>query len=268
MALAALILAGTRAGADDPMARAYGVRHKALLPVNGRPMLARVVDALRATTGIGRIAVSIETPAPVEALFGEDIAVLPAAAGPSQSIAEGLDALGAPMLITTADHPLLRPEWITAFVARAAMLTPSCDFAIGIATRTVIERDVPGTRRTYITLRDMVFSGCNLFLARTPRAAAVLALWQRIEHARKQPLKMAALLGPGLLARALTRTLTSDALCARITRLTGARPALIPIDNGWAAVDVDKPADLALVTRHLADAAAMSRSADSLSSTS
>ena len=43
----ALILAGSR-GPDDPMARAAGVSHKALLPVAGVPMLLRVVEALRA----------------------------------------------------------------------------------------------------------------------------------------------------------------------------------------------------------------------------
>ncbi|MFC7554928.1 hypothetical protein ACFQU7_25930 [Pseudoroseomonas wenyumeiae] len=43
----ALVLAGSRAGAADPMAMAAGVSHKALLPVGGVPMLARVLEALR-----------------------------------------------------------------------------------------------------------------------------------------------------------------------------------------------------------------------------
>ena len=43
--MGAVILAGDR-GADDPVARARGTRCKALTPINGRPMLMRVLDAL------------------------------------------------------------------------------------------------------------------------------------------------------------------------------------------------------------------------------
>ena len=46
----ALILAGSR-GPDDPMARAAGVSHKAMLPVDGVPMLLRVVEAVRDLDG-------------------------------------------------------------------------------------------------------------------------------------------------------------------------------------------------------------------------
>ena len=41
----ALVLAAGR-GPNDPMAKAYGVSHKCALPVNGVPMLRRVVNAL------------------------------------------------------------------------------------------------------------------------------------------------------------------------------------------------------------------------------
>ena len=67
--ITAVILAGSRAGAADPMASAAGVSHKALLPVAGVPMLARVADALRASPAVGRIAVMIEAPERTLAAF-------------------------------------------------------------------------------------------------------------------------------------------------------------------------------------------------------
>src|SRR4029077_14791730 len=42
----AIILAAGR-GPDDPMAKAYGVANKTVIPVAGVPMLARVAGALR-----------------------------------------------------------------------------------------------------------------------------------------------------------------------------------------------------------------------------
>jgi len=248
MALHALILAGSRQGAQDPLAKAHNVSHKALLPIAGQPMLARVVETLRNTPAIADITICIETEAPVTSLYGPAIPILPSAQGPSESIHRALTQLGAPLLVTTADHPLLQRTWIEDFLKNAG----TADFAIGIATKATIERDVPKTRRTYIRLRDLQFSGCNLFLLRTPQAANIITLWRKIEHARKKPWTMAALLGPQILLRALTGTLTEHALIARVTKLAhGARPALIRIDDGWAAVDVDKESDFALAEKRL-----------------
>ena len=48
----ALILAGSR-GPDDPIAKLAGVPHKALAPIAGRPMLAYVLEAVRAVPLVG-----------------------------------------------------------------------------------------------------------------------------------------------------------------------------------------------------------------------
>jgi len=250
--LPALVLAGSRDGAQDPLARLGKVGHKALLPVGGRPMIDRVLSTLEETKGIGPVSVSIEDHAALRRLE-RPFTCLPTASGPSGSVALALDALGTPLLITTADHPLLRPSWITAFVQEANQ--SDCDLAVGVALKATIERDVPHTRRTYIRLRDMTFSGCNLFLMRTPKARAVVTLWQSLERDRKRPLRMARTLGYGILLRALLGRLSSAALVARIAQLTGAKVALIPIDDGRAAVDVDKPQDLELVEMLMARSA-------------
>src|SRR5215213_1182659 len=55
----ALILAAGR-GPADPIARAFGVTHKCLLAVAGKPMLQRVADALLDTGRFRSIGVSVE----------------------------------------------------------------------------------------------------------------------------------------------------------------------------------------------------------------
>ncbi|MBO1325828.1 nucleotidyltransferase family protein [Acetobacter sp. TBRC 12305] len=243
----ALILAGSRPGKPDPVAVASGVAHKALFPVGGVPMIARVIAALRATPAIGRIVVCTNTPDGLAPVLPPDVAMLPSSPeGPSASVLAALGQYGTPLLVTTADNALLQAGWVEEFLAR---IQPGSDMAAAVATEETVRRDVPNTQRTYIRLADMAFSGCNMFLFKTAISAQVATLWREVEKNRKHPLRIAWTLGPLILLRALTGRLTRKALYARIHTLTGAQAELVPLSDGRAAVDVDKPADMVLAER-------------------
>lgn len=242
MSFNALILAGSRGGAD-PVATYAGVSDKALIVVGGVTMLERVVVALRAA-GAGRIAVSANAPAVRTEALRLGVEPIDAAAGPSLSTLHGLHALGAPLLVTTADHALLRPEWITDFLAD----TPDdADVAALLAREDIIARDAPPTRRTYLRFADGAWSGCNLFALRNARAEAAVQLWMSVEQDRKRPWRIVRRLGPAMLLRYVLGRLTlSDAL-ARLGAVAGVRAVAVAARHGLAAVDVDKPEDLDLV---------------------
>lgn len=251
--LTALVLAGRRGG-TDPMAAAAGLSHKALVPVGGVPMLLRVVAALRACPSVGRIVVAIEAPGealgslPAAALEG--VLLRPAAASPSLSVAAILAEFGTPLLVTTADHALLTPGMVAHFLAAAPA---GADAAAALARAEVVRTAYPGTRRTWLRFRDGAFSGCNLFLLSGPRAAAVVGYWRRIEQDRKRPLAMVALLGPIALLRYALGALPLDAALAALGRRAGgAQLAAVDMPFADAAVDVDKPEDLALAEAVLA----------------
>ncbi|MFZ6764991.1 NTP transferase domain-containing protein [Pseudoroseomonas sp. WGS1072] len=248
----AIIMAGSRAGAADPMAVAGGVSHKALLPVGGVPMLSRVVRALQASPGIGRIVVMIEAPA--RSLAGYDappgLLLREAAGSPSRSVAAALAEFNTPLLVTTADHALLTPAMVAHFMAAVPAGT---DVAAGLARAETVLAAWPGTRRTWLRFRDGRFSGCNLFWIGGPGAAAVVQFWQRVEQNRKAPLAMVALLGPlALLRFSLGRLRLDAALRLLGQRAGGARLAVVELPFAEAAVDVDKPDDLALAEAALA----------------
>ncbi|WP_298090930.1 nucleotidyltransferase family protein [uncultured Sphingomonas sp.] len=242
MSFHALILAGSRGG-PDPVALHAGVSDKALAVVGGRTMLARVVEAVRAA-GADRIMVAASSSAVAHAATTLGVELLQASAGPSASTAAGLAQLEAPLLVTTADHALLEPGWITRFIADVPAGT---DVAVLLARRDVIERDVPGTQRTYLRFADGAWSGCNLFMLQTAAAARAVTLWQGVERDRKRPWRIVRRLGPGLLLRYLIGRLTLDAALRRIGETAQVRAAMVASPFGRAAVDVDKPEDLALV---------------------
>lgn len=247
MSFNALVLAGSRGGAD-PLTRYAGVTDKAMIAIDGATMLARVVAALR-DAGAGRIAVVVSSDAVRAAALALGTEAIDAAAGPSASAAKGFALLGAPLLVTTADHALLRPEWVTRFLTD---VPDDADVAVLLARRDVVEQAVPDTRRTWLRFADGAWSGCNMFWLATPQAAAAIDLWQRVERDRKRPWRIVGRLGPRLLWRYLTGRLTLAAGLARIGALAGVRVRMVASPFGLAAVDVDKPADLDLVRRLVA----------------
>lgn len=238
-----LILAGSRGGEVDPAAAYAGTSHKGLITLQGQTLLDRVLSAARAS-GAARIGVSANDAAILSALKGRDVVVLPPASGPSQSVEDGARTLGFPLVVTTVDHALLKPEWITGFLAD----TPDwADVAVMLASEDKVQAAAPQTKRTYLRFQDGRYSGCNLFLLRNETALNVVETWRKVEALRKKPWKIAAMLGPGFLIRYLLNGLTLDAAVLRLGRLAQVKAAAVRAHDGLAAVDVDKPSDLDLV---------------------
>jgi len=243
--LAALVLAGSRPGSVDPVAAAEGVAHKALVVVGGKPLLTRVVEALR-EAGIVRIAVAANDPEVMALAAALGAELVPPQAGPSASVGTAFVHMGAPLLVTTADHALLRPEWVRDFVGDVPEGT---DAAVLLASRSAVEQALPGSRRTWLRLADGDWSGCNLFLMSTPKAMAAIEAWRAVEADRKRPWKIAARFGLRPLWLYITGRLTSDGAISLLGRRVGINAHAIAARDGLAAVDVDKPSDLADVRR-------------------
>jgi len=243
----ALVLAGSRQGAVDPVAASEGVAHKALVDVAGMPMLARVLRSLR-EAGVQHIAVAADHPEVLSLAYAFSAIPVAPGSGPSASVAEGFRTMGAPLLVTTADHALLKPEWIADFVADTP---PLADVAVLMARRDRVEEALPDSRRTWLRFADGAWSGCNLFLLNSMRAGAAIETWKAVEADRKRPWKIAARLGLGTLASYLLGRLTLAEAIARLGRRVGVDAAVVAARDGLAAVDVDKPEDLVQVRQIL-----------------
>jgi CTP:molybdopterin cytidylyltransferase MocA len=248
----ALVLAGSRPG-DDPVATYAGAPHKGLIRLQGMTLLERVLRALE-EAGARKILVSTgseEVAAALKALrLSIPVSRLAAADSPSLSVAEGAEAAGTPLLVTTVDHALLQAEWVRRFLADAPAEADLCAL---LAPSSVVEAVAPGARRTWLRFRDGRYSACNLFLLKTPRALNAVRLWREVEAHRKAPLKIAAMLGPGMLLGYGLGLLTLDDAVRRLGRKASLTAAAVRTPFGLASVDVDKPADLDLVRRLLGE---------------
>lgn len=248
-----LILAGLR-HEECPLSSQAGVVSKALIELAGVRMIDHVLRALRDASDLtGTIWVS---GLPIERIaeglpddlteFSGRLVQAPTRDGPATAalaILEGGATL--PLLITTCDHPLLSPNMISYFIREAR--GAQSDFSVGLAPRSVIAPAYPHVKRTYIKLGGMGYSGCNLFYVARDKGRRAIAFWQDVGRDRKKPLKIAGRFGYGALIRMLTGRLGLNGAFEYGSRRVGAHitPVLIPIAE--AAIDVDKPSDLALV---------------------
>lgn len=240
-----MVLAGSRPGADDPVAAAEGVPHKVLATIAGRTLLERVVRTL-AQAGIKEIAVSANHPAVEAEARRLGVILLPTARGPSESVGLAFERFRAPLLVTTGDHPLLEAAWIDELVHG----TPDeADVSLMLAERCRVESTAPDTHRTWLTFADGQWSGCNLFLLASPAAERAIGAWKQVEADRKRPWRIARRLGTGTLWSYWRGKLTLAEAVARLGHTLGVNAALVPARDGRAAIDVDKPEDLALVRR-------------------
>ena len=247
----ALVLAGRRGGGDG-MADAAGLRHRALLSIAGTPMLERVVTAIFRSGVASSVAISCDDP---ELLRGTpELARLssPAmaflrfhqsGASPASSVADFFEnsAEGEPVLVTTADHPLLTPEMICYFLEEAGRST--ADFVVAMVPATVYRKQFPDQPRTFIPLRGEKYSGANLFFLRTPKAAAVARFWTRAEAHRKTPWKLVSVFGLTNLLLFLLVRLDLAAALRRASSIIGASIEAVELPFAEAALDVDKEAD-------------------------
>lgn len=243
MSVSVLILAGQREGVVDPLCAEAGVERKAVIPINGRPMIDYVLDALEAA--------DIDTPYHVsgfDADYDKRLVQSPCAPGPAGSALAALEGgIQLPALLTTCDHPLLTPDMITTFLKGAQNC--DADFCVGLATRDIIQPAYPNVKRTYLKFNDLSVSGCNLFYIANSNGLEAIRFWRQAQHYRKRPIRLASSIGIGVLLRYITGRLSLNGAFDYAARRIGitAKPVILPFAE--AAIDVDKPSDKALVER-------------------
>jgi CTP:molybdopterin cytidylyltransferase MocA len=250
----ALVLAGRRSGETDPLASVDNVPHKALLIAGGKPLIRRVVEALQSSKRISSI--RIATPHDVRdamsaALTGISGWTFSEAEGsPAKTVLTSIEQVSSDraLLVTTCDHALLTGPIVRAFLGEAM----KSDAAAACVSREVYEARFPNSRRTFIRLKDIHFSGANLFWFAGARAKGLADFWRRLEAKRKNPAAMAREIGLFTALSYLAGQMTKDGLERTIRRKTKVEARLVPLQTPEAAIDVDKPEDLVLVRSILA----------------
>jgi len=255
-----IVLAGQRPG-PDMLAQHFALERKALVPVRGEPMICHVVRTLHMSPHIGTIIILSQDAehlrSAVDAAGG---AVLVESQNSiSLSIKAQAETLGfsSPLLVTTADHPLLTVEMIDEFVRHA-----DGDVAVAMVERQTMLKQFPDARRTWLRFSDGAWSGANLFALMTQKSSFALELWADAEQDRKKAWRLFLHFGLFLAIRALTRTIGLHQAMERAGKRLGLDAQLVSMSDPVAAIDVDKLSDHVLAEKILTGRAGQSGNID------
>lgn len=218
-------------------------------------MVAYVLAALRACDEVDRIVVV----GPLElagVVTTPGVEIAPCGDSMIDNIRIGVTSLEArgKVLLVTSDIPLIDGVAIRDFLERCHG-NGQADLYYPIVSKEVNERDYPGVRRTYVRLQEGVFTGGNLILLESAIVDSCPELLGRAIALRKQPLQLARLLGGRCFARLVCSKLSIDEIEARVERMLGFRGRAVVSEYAEVGIDVDKPSDLELAQRILAERA-------------
>jgi len=264
----AIVLAGERSQAD-PLLQATGKLSKSLIEIAGVPMGVRVIEALGASACIENIrlcgpsAEALATEPRLQSLVDNAVATwFEPQATPSTSAGLMLAHTEAqrPVLLTTADHPLLRSEMIEYFCE--ASLLSGADVTVGLAPYGLVQPLFPDMKKTISRFSDGEFCGCNLFGFMTERGRVMADRWREVEQQRKSPLRVIKIIGWSAVVRYKLGIISLDGALAMLSKRMGVTIAAVRMPFGDAGVDVDSVSDREFVEQRFAQIRAASNSAN------
>ncbi len=252
MVLSTLILAGSRPG-RDPLLDGTDLPSKALLPIAGVPMLARVLTALQSAPDVDEVTVVAQDTAPLTAdpqIAGSAVGIVwrDSPGSIADAVRAALEVAQGPLLVTTADNVLLTPAMIAQFLRDAE----GGDVAVGLVERRAVAAAGHSTERTWLKFRGGQWSGANLFYLGGPQVLPLIEFWRGLEQDRKKGMKMVGAVGPLMLLGALLRVVDIHTFAARVAGRFGLTGRVVPMQAAEACIDADKPADIPVIEAILA----------------
>ncbi len=254
----ALVLAGDR-GTDDPLVAKAGVACTALVEINGKPMVLHVLDTLQSADPVSRCILSGPERSQLKGqhrienqISNNQLDWIKPEKTPSTSAYVAMQSIpeDQPILLTTADHPLLTADIVNSFCSLS--LKKEADVTVALCRYELIKSTFPGMKKTVLKFSDGEYCGCNLFSFLTPNSRELANKWRQVEDDRKNPLRVIKLLGWFSVLRYMTGTLSLNDAMRRLSRKLGLRISIIDMPFAEAAVDVDSISDQKIVQAHLA----------------
>lgn len=249
----AIILAG--AANTGKLREVSSAAAEATIPVAGRPMIWHVVNALHRSTHIGRIiVVGPEEVARVEYGIERDrLLHLPSGSTMIENLLRAVDHVrGQPrVLVVTSDIPLLTPEAVDDFIERCKPF--EADIYYPVVRKETNEVSYPGMQRTYVRLKEGTFTGGNIAMVAPEALIRGRSVIEQAFLMRKKPIKLARLLGFRFILKFMFSRLGLREIEQRAAAIIGCTGRAVVSPYPELGIDVDKPSDLELVDKVLAD---------------
>ena len=222
--------------------------YEAMIPIEGEPMVKYVLTALQSSPSVSSIVVV--GPESLKSIHCPKIKTYIKSTGAvMENIKLALAEVGKEnfLLMTTSDIPLLTPEAVEDFIQQSK--NQEGDFFYTIVAKEANEEFCPGIKRTYVKLKDGIFTGGNLFFFHPGIVDRCWTFFEKMVKLRKKPLQMCAILGWIFIIRLVLGRLSIENLEDRVSYLLGIKAKAIISPYAEVGIDVDKLDDYSAVTR-------------------
>jgi molybdopterin-guanine dinucleotide biosynthesis protein A len=248
----------------------YTPGFKALVDINGRPSIGRVVDALAGSRYVRELCVVGSQEALRTAIGPTPVAFQPPDDNPLGSFLRGLRVFQDSdyVLVTAADLPLLTPGITDAFIDACAEAPTSyaASLYLPVVRKEMFTGALAETRKAINHFRDGIYAHGNLVLVdpKILRTASALERMNAMYAARKSEVRSALALGLGVglsyvIGVHLLHALTLQQMAGIASRRFGIGIVPVTVPFPETAIDVDEPADYQVVQHVLRGAGAVPR---------
>lgn len=243
----ALVLAGGESFCVDENGEPT---QEALLNIDGRPMLSYVIEALEQSTIISNIFIA---GADCLAILSSSERVRFVRSGDSifETLLLGTAAAGSPekILLVTTDIPLVTGDVIDKFIRSCEQ--SEADFYYPVIAKQVMLTMFPASKRTYFRLRDGIFTGGNIFLAKSSILPGCKAAVRKITDNRKKPWRLAAMLGWFNLLKFICGSMSVHDAQIAADNILEIKTCVIDFPYAQIGMDVDKLRDVIAIENYL-----------------
>lgn len=249
-----VITAGGVPGPEDPLFPYTQGKTKALLDMNGRTMLERVIDALQDSHYIDDIVVvglgsdmGMSFKRPVHHIPDQGNLIGNGLAG-FRWLCERKSGIGH-ILFSSADVPQITGAIVDQFMQ-------SCEpfdryMYYNFVTKEVMETRFPDSRRTFVKLKGAQVAGGDMAIMHADLLETHIELWQALSQGRKHAWQLARVVGFRFLVKFLLRQIGFAEIEETAARIL-ARPVQIIVNpNAEIAMDADKPYQVDLLRSDL-----------------
>lgn len=250
----AVVLAGGIPRPEDPLYSYSNGEAKALIDVAGKPMVQWVLDALCGSRLIERIVVmglstktELKCKKPITYLSNQGKLLENLKVGTAKVLE--LNPKAEYVLFASSDIPGITSEMVDWLLKTCGETDD--DIYYNVIRREDMEKRYPNSKRTWTPLKDMEVCGGDMNMARTSIVNEHSDFWNKIIEARKSPTALAALLGPVIAFKLLTRQLTIDDVIRRVAEKLGLKGRGIVCPYAEVGMDVDKPHQLGIIRADL-----------------
>jgi GTP:adenosylcobinamide-phosphate guanylyltransferase len=246
--ITALVMAASRSGVDDPVAKLQGKPNKCLVEIDGEVMLVRVVNALLHSGCFKKIYISIENdellktvPELVRLMDSGQVVGIRSEGNIADSVLAAARQIPdlLPVMITTGDNALHTPEVVRDFVSQ--FMSSTGDVAVAFTGSKEVLSEYPDASLAFHQLKDGGWSSCNLYGLRNEKSLKAANIFRSGGQFGKRHMRILTSLGvvPFILYKLKVVKLAT--LMRRIGKNLGLVVDTVVLPYGFAPIDVDNP---------------------------